>query len=165
MNYRIAGKFGGFAVCLCNHQIKINQNFLLTYNIYTLVIPYRTAKLKSTNIFTMAIWAPTVKFNSRQYIRLYGKSFSSSYQIRAFGLNCTAYTNDVLKGTFPLEHISTMKPFVRSTTCEHCSLFHNTDTCGTLQITVYHKRNAIKNLYTQHNEHYKRMYTCSDTVL
>ena len=29
--FYIAGKFGGLAVCSSNHQIKIRQNFLLTY--------------------------------------------------------------------------------------------------------------------------------------
>ena len=37
-----------------------------------MAIPYRTAKFKSANIFAMAIWGPTAKFNSRQYFRLYG---------------------------------------------------------------------------------------------
>ena len=37
-----------------------------------MVIPYQTAKLKSTNIFAMAIWDPTAKCNSCQYFRLYG---------------------------------------------------------------------------------------------
>ena len=37
-----------------------------------MAIPYRTAKLKSSNnIFTMAILGPTAKFNFRQYVRLY----------------------------------------------------------------------------------------------
>ena len=50
--YRIAGKFGGLAVCLCNRQIKIRQNFLLAY--IRMVIPYRTAKSKFANIFVHA---------------------------------------------------------------------------------------------------------------
>ena len=37
-----------------------------------MVIPYRTAKFKLTNIFVMAIWRSTAKFNSHQYFRLYG---------------------------------------------------------------------------------------------
>ena len=69
-NYSIAGKFGGLAVCLCNHQIKICQYFLLAY--IHMAIPYRTAKFKSANNFTMAILGPTAKFNSRQYFQLYG---------------------------------------------------------------------------------------------
>ena len=32
-----------------------------------MAIPYQTTKFKSTNIFAMAIWGPTTKFNSRQY--------------------------------------------------------------------------------------------------
>ena len=68
--YRIAGKFGGLAVYLNNRQIKIRQNFLLAY--IRVAIPYRTAKLNSTNTFAMAIWDPTAKFNSRQYFQLYG---------------------------------------------------------------------------------------------
>ena len=36
-----------------------------------MVIPYQTAKFKSTNIFMMAIYGPTAKFNSHQYFRLY----------------------------------------------------------------------------------------------
>ena len=35
-----------------------------------MVIPYRTAKFKSADIFIMAIWGPTAKFNSHQYFRL-----------------------------------------------------------------------------------------------
>ena len=38
-----------------------------------MVIPYRTAKFKSANIFAMAILGPTTKFNSRQYFWLYGR--------------------------------------------------------------------------------------------
>ena len=37
-----------------------------------MVIPYRTTRFKSANTFAMAIWDPTIKFNSRQYFRLYG---------------------------------------------------------------------------------------------
>ena len=37
-----------------------------------MVILYQTAKFKSANIFAVAIWGPTTKFNSRQYFRLYG---------------------------------------------------------------------------------------------
>ena len=37
-----------------------------------MVIPYGTAKFISTNIFAMASWDPTAKFNSCQYFRLYG---------------------------------------------------------------------------------------------
>ena len=46
-------KFGDLAVCLCNCQIKIRQYFLLGY--IRMVIPYRTAKFKSANIFAMVI--------------------------------------------------------------------------------------------------------------
>ena len=63
-------KFGGLAVYLCNCQIKIRQYFILAY--IHMAIPYRTAKFKPTNMFAMAIWDPTAKFNSRQYFRLYG---------------------------------------------------------------------------------------------
>ena len=66
-------KFGGSAVYLCNHQIKIHQYFLLAY--IHMAIPYQTAKFKSTNIFAMAILGPTTKFNSRQYFWLYGSSY------------------------------------------------------------------------------------------
>ena len=37
-----------------------------------MVIPYRTTKFKSANIFSMAILGPSAKFNSCQYFRLYG---------------------------------------------------------------------------------------------
>ena len=63
-------KFGGLAVCLCNHQIKICQYFLLAY--ICMAIPYWTTKFKSANIFAMAILGPTGKLNSCQYFRLYG---------------------------------------------------------------------------------------------
>ena len=59
--------FGGLS---CNRQIKIRQYFILAY--IHMAIPYRTTKFKSANIFTMAIWGPTAKFNSRQYFWLYG---------------------------------------------------------------------------------------------
>ena len=39
-----------------------------------MAIPYRTAKVKSTNILSIAILGSTAKFNSRQYFRLYGIS-------------------------------------------------------------------------------------------
>ena len=58
--YRTARKFGGLAVYLCNFQIKIRQYFILTY--IRMVIPYQTDKLKSANIFVMAIWRSTTKF-------------------------------------------------------------------------------------------------------
>ena len=58
--YRTARKFGGLAVYLCNFQIKICQYFILTY--IRMVIPYQTDKLKSANIFAMAIWRSTTKF-------------------------------------------------------------------------------------------------------
>ena len=31
---------------------------------------------KSTNIFAMAVWGPTAKFNSRQYFQLYGTNIA-----------------------------------------------------------------------------------------
>ena len=40
-----------------------------------MVIPYQTAKYKSANIFTTVIYGPTGKFNSRQYLQLYGICF------------------------------------------------------------------------------------------
>ena len=43
IDYRIAGKFGGLYY---NRQIKIHQNFLLTY-IIRMAIPYQTAKFIS----------------------------------------------------------------------------------------------------------------------
>ena len=63
-------KFGGLAVYYYNRQIKIRQNFLLAY--IRMAIPYRTAKFKSANILSIAIWGSTAKFNARQYFRLYG---------------------------------------------------------------------------------------------
>ena len=48
LNYRIAGKFGGLAIYIT------------------------TAKLKSANILAIAILGSTAKFNSHQYLRLYG---------------------------------------------------------------------------------------------
>ena len=70
-------KFGGLAVYLCNRQIKMRQYFILAY--IHVAIPYRTAKFKSANIFAIAIWGPTAKFNSRQYFRLYGSLCLSLY--------------------------------------------------------------------------------------
>ena len=61
--YRIAGKFGG--LYYYNHQIKICQNFLLTY--IRMVIPYWTTKFNPPIFFL----GSTAKFNSRQYFRLY----------------------------------------------------------------------------------------------
>ena len=63
--YCIARKIWQFGGPPCNHQIEICQYFILAY-IY-MVIPYQTAKFKSTNIITIVMWDPTVKFNSRQY--------------------------------------------------------------------------------------------------
>ena len=37
-----------------------------------MAILYQTIKFKSANIFAMAILGLTIKFNSRQYFRLYG---------------------------------------------------------------------------------------------
>ena len=70
--YRIAGKFVGLAVYnYYNRQIKIRQNFPLSYNIIRMAIPYQTAKFKSANILAIAILGPTAKFNYRQYFLLY----------------------------------------------------------------------------------------------
>ena len=68
--YRIARKFGSLVVQLATTKLKsANISYL---HIYICVsIPYRTAKFISTNIFTMAIYGPIAKFNSRQYFRLY----------------------------------------------------------------------------------------------
>ena len=49
----------------CDRQIKICQYFLLAY--IHMMTPYRTAKFKSADIFTIVIQGPTAKFNSRQY--------------------------------------------------------------------------------------------------
>ena len=46
-------KFGALADRPTYRQIKIRQYFILAY--IRMAIPYRTAKFKSTNIFTMAI--------------------------------------------------------------------------------------------------------------
>ena len=82
--YRIPGKFGGelneikfggLAVQLATAKLKsANTSYLHIY--ICIAIPYRTAKFKSANIFTMAIQGPTAKFNSRQYFRPYGISLS-----------------------------------------------------------------------------------------
>ena len=63
-------KFEGLVVPPYNHQIKIRQIFFCAY--VRMAIPYRTAKLKSANIFVMSVWDQTAKFNSCQYFRLYG---------------------------------------------------------------------------------------------
>ena len=84
-------KFGGLAVYLCNCQIKICQYFIQCHAYIRMVIPYRTAKFKFTNIFAVAIWRSTVKFNSRQYFCLYSITTYSLVQdhhtyIRNFNL-------------------------------------------------------------------------------
>ena len=48
-----------------------------------MAIPYRIAKFKSANIFTMAIYGPTAKFNSRQYFWLYGIYLTQIYKYGA----------------------------------------------------------------------------------
>ena len=48
--------------------VRLHENVVF----YGMVIPYQMAKLKSANIFSMAIWDPTTKFNSRQRFWLYG---------------------------------------------------------------------------------------------
>ena len=59
-------KFGGLAVYnYYNRQIKIRQNFLLTY--IRVPILYQTAKFKSTNILAIAILGSTAKFNISGY--------------------------------------------------------------------------------------------------
>ena len=64
-------KFGSLEVYSSDRQIKIRQNFLLTY--MHMAIPYQIIKFKSANTFAMVIWDPTAKFNSRQYFWLYGR--------------------------------------------------------------------------------------------
>ena len=75
--YCIDGKFGGefnlavWRSIFTTAKLK-SANITCLNIIICMVIPYWTAKLKSTNIFTMVIWGPTAKFNSCQYFRLYG---------------------------------------------------------------------------------------------
>ena len=67
MEYRIAGKFGGWVVYITTAKLKSAK---ISYShVYTL---YRTAKFKSANILVIAILGSTAKFNSCQYFRLYG---------------------------------------------------------------------------------------------
>ena len=47
-------------------KISYSHNYIIS-----MAIPYQTAKFKSANILTIAILGSTVKFNSRQYFRLY----------------------------------------------------------------------------------------------
>ena len=54
-----------------NCQIKIRQIFFRVH--VCMVIPYHTAKFKSTNSVKNVVWGKTAKFNDRQYFRLYGK--------------------------------------------------------------------------------------------
>ena len=83
--YRIVGKFGGElnlvfwqSIFAATKSKSACISYLHVYNIMNvrvyvyMAIPYRTAKFKSANIFAMAIWGPTAKFNSHQYFQLYG---------------------------------------------------------------------------------------------
>ena len=73
--YHIAGKFGGelnLAVWWSARATAKLKSAKISYSHICMAIPYWTAKFKSTNMFAMAIWEPTAKFNSRQYFRLYG---------------------------------------------------------------------------------------------
>ena len=62
--YCIAGKkfgeelkFGSLAVYIYDHQIKSRQYFILAYYMYVcMMIPYQTAKFKSSNILAIATW-------------------------------------------------------------------------------------------------------------
>ena len=68
--YCIAGKFGGSRY---DRQIKIRQYFRIEcMRVYSMTIPYRTAKFKSANVFISAALDHTAKFKDRQYFRLYG---------------------------------------------------------------------------------------------
>ena len=60
-------KFGGLVVYLSNRQIKIHQ--IISYS-HIYVWRSRTDP-PNLNMFRMAIWDPTTKFNSRQYFWLY----------------------------------------------------------------------------------------------
>ena len=51
-------------------KIKICQYLIFVY--VRMAIPYQTDKFKSANIFVIAIWGQTTKFNSHQYFWLYG---------------------------------------------------------------------------------------------
>ena len=77
--YHIAGKFGRelkLAVwwsTFATAKLKSTDiSYLHIYNTVHMAIPYQAAKFKSTNMYAMAIWSPTTKFNSRQYFRLHG---------------------------------------------------------------------------------------------
>ena len=56
----------------CPGRPRSAGTYVHTYIYICMVIPYRTAKFKSANIFEMAISGRTAKFNSRQYFWLYG---------------------------------------------------------------------------------------------
>ena len=71
--YRIAGKFGGELNLATTAKLKIRQYFRIEcMRVYSMTIPYRTAKFKSTNVFISAALDHTAKFKDRQYFRLYG---------------------------------------------------------------------------------------------
>ena len=73
--YHVAGKFGGELNLAVSQSIfataKLKLANISYLHIIRMAIPYRTAKFKSTNIFTIVILGPTAKFNSYQYFRLY----------------------------------------------------------------------------------------------
>ena len=107
--YRIAGKFGGLAVYLYNHQIKIRQYFLLAC--MHMAIPYRIAKFKSANICVMAILGPTAKFNSCQYFWLYSSRTIMAVKFQLASIASTVYSLysltftylDICEGSGPRE--------------------------------------------------------------
>ena len=68
--YRMAGKFGGLAVCVKTAKLK-SAKILLRVHV-RMAIPYHTAKFKSTNGVKNVIFGQIAKFNDRQYFQLYG---------------------------------------------------------------------------------------------
>ena len=66
--YRIAGKFGGLAVCVSTAKLKSTKCFMHV----CMAIPYHAAKFKSTNGVKNVVLGQTAKFNDRQYFWLYG---------------------------------------------------------------------------------------------
>ena len=77
-------KFGSLAVHVCVKTAKLKSaNFFLRVHV-RMVIPYHTAKFKSTNDVKNVVLGQTAKFNDRQYFRLYGiyakNSRSSCYK-------------------------------------------------------------------------------------
>ena len=110
-------QFGGLAVCLATTKLNLPIFFYL--HIICMVIPYRTTKFKSANIFTMAILSPTAKLNIFGYTVFHLKYSPCSSTMPTMALVTQCTTNQVSSNSF-LSTVVIQSSLVPLSSCGRC---------------------------------------------